>query len=250
MLRECPLPRPQVRGGNNEYLKLRIMKMIPPFLRLGVVAICATGLMSGTALADNCGMCMQHKDMMHKQSALRDQGIINKINDHGQWLTLRDRDQAVLRVNWNQNTKILKQGKPLAANRLKSGEFVRVRYEKQGNQLLAQEIRALPHHQQQQAMRHRQWLRECGTIEQVNANDNTFKVLDPHQATLGVVWNNQTKFFEQGKRIQASQLKAGEQVRLTYEKENGQLLAKDIYVMPEMHQNMERMSQRISHRMS
>lgn len=58
---------------------------------------------------------------------------------------------------------------------------------------------------------------ERGTIKSVDAEAHTLIITDRKEsAEHKFQWNDQSKFTERGKAVTASELKAGERIRLTY----------------------------------
>ena len=76
-------------------------------------------------------------------------------------------------------------------------------------------------------------LRDRGAIRGIDLKSQTLTLQDQHQATLGIEWNQQTRFFDHGKTITAADLKSGERVGVTYVKEGDHLVARAVAVMPD-----------------
>jgi hypothetical protein len=80
-------------------------------------------------------------------------------------------------------------------------------------------------------------MEDHGTVANVNTQDNTLTITEAksHQAQM-FTWNQDTRFLERdhmlgkSKTVSAEELKQGEPVKIRYQKENDQLVAKVIVI--------------------
>ncbi len=75
-------------------------------------------------------------------------------------------------------------------------------------------------------------IRARGTIQNVDRTYETFTMKNRYNALLGIEWNHQTRFYENGKPTVSTELKPGEQVIVSYEKEGETLRARTVSVLP------------------
>ncbi len=79
-----------------------------------------------------------------------------------------------------------------------------------------------------------QWLHDQGTIEHIDPYYETFTMLDNRQAVLGLEYDHHTRFYnENGVPITTRDLKPGERVGVTYQKEGDRLVPKAVRVLSE-----------------
>ena len=81
---------------------------------------------------------------------------------------------------------------------------------------------------------------ERGTIKNIDSAAKTLTVKERHSQTERIfVWNDATKFLEKDHRFSqshpatANDLKQGEQVHITYQKEDSLMVAKTVVITPE-----------------
>ena len=81
-----------------------------------------------------------------------------------------------------------------------------------------------------------------GTIEKVDPQAKTLTLKSKHgKAEEVFVWNDSTKFLEKDQRLSkshpatAADLKQGEEIRISYHKENHQMVAKSVVISPAHH---------------
>ncbi len=87
------------------------------------------------------------------------------------------------------------------------------------------------------AASHTHWLHDEGRIQNIDRSWETFTLLDPRQAVLGIEYNHFTRFYdEHGVPITTRDLKPGERVSVTYEKEGDLLIPKTVRVLPSQNQ--------------
>ena len=81
-------------------------------------------------------------------------------------------------------------------------------------------------------------MRDQGTIESLETKSEALILKDRNQATLDLRYDHHTRFFERngylerGKPITSTDLKPGEWVRVSYDREGGNLVAKTVVVIP------------------
>jgi len=74
---------------------------------------------------------------------------------------------------------------------------------------------------------------ESGTITSVNAAKHELVVNDSRSnKPQTFTWNNSTKFRENEKTVAASELKAGQQLHLSYKPGTGASLLEDVMILP------------------
>jgi hypothetical protein len=111
------------------------MKMEIHLTRLILPAVCAVGLMGVPAFATM------------PQRTMRERGTIDSIDTQTGQLTVKDaRTHSAEVFNWDQNTRFLERhhrmgrSKPVQPSDLTQGERVAIRYEKEGDSLLARKV--------------------------------------------------------------------------------------------------------------
>lgn len=76
---------------------------------------------------------------------MTERGIIEKVNDSTKELALKGGSlKRPMNFAWNESTRFLENGKPVAASNLKMGERATVSYAKEGKQLVATSIAISP----------------------------------------------------------------------------------------------------------
>ena len=83
---------------------------------------------------------------------------------------------------------------------------------------------------------------ERGRIESIDTQAKTMTVTNQHSESAQIfVWNDTTKFLEKrhplskSHFVTAADLKAGEEVRIHFQKENDRMVAETVVITPEHH---------------
>jgi len=75
-------------------------------------------------------------------------------------------------------------------------------------------------------------MHDQGTINSIESKGSKLTILDKHDAVLGLRWDKNTHFVMQHKTIQPADLKTGEKVIVAYVKEDKDLVARTVRVVP------------------
>jgi len=73
---------------------------------------------------------------------------------------------------------------------------------------------------------------ERGTIKSVDVSDHKLVVTDRKDTEHKFQWNDQTKFTEHGKAVTPTDLKVGEQVRISYRHGGDMPTMEHVYIAP------------------
>ncbi len=122
------------------------MKMRSLTRNLGIAVVGAVALSSASTLWAGSNSCNGKTAMM------RDQGTVQSVETKSEALILKDSHLATLDLRYDHNTRFferngyLERSKPITSSDLKPGEWVRVIYDREGDNLVVKTVIVMPNH--------------------------------------------------------------------------------------------------------